>query len=122
MDSLLSTPKYPITTQLLTEHHPITASRTLGNPETAKEYWYNTTDVYTFDYFQSVLLFDEYCLDIGIVKLRLDRHLNGNPICIMAKHSGRPLRVQLRDFPRVLVTKVRPGATRVRRLGGTILC
>lgn len=65
-------------------------SRTLGNPDTAAEYWYNTTDVYTFDYFQSVLLFDEYCLDIGIVKLRLDRHLNGNPICIMAKHvDGR---------------------------------
>jgi len=65
-------------------------SRTLGNPDTAAEYWYNTSDVYTFDYFQSVLLFDEYCLDIGIVKLRLDRHLNGNPICIMAKHvDGR---------------------------------
>ena len=81
-------PKHPITTQLLTQLlHPITTSRTLGNPETAKEYWYNTTDVYTFDYFQSVLLFDEYCLDIGIVKLRLDRHLNGNPICIMAKHT-----------------------------------
>ena len=88
MDSLpFHVPKHPITTQLLTDHHPITASRTLGNPETAKEYWYNTTDVYTFDYFQSVLLFDEYCLDIGIVKLRLDRHLNGNPICIMAKHT-----------------------------------
>ena len=65
-------------------------SRTLGNPDTAAEYWYNTSDVYTFDYFQSVLLFDEYCLDIGIVKLRLDRHLNGNPMCIMAKHvDGR---------------------------------
>ena len=43
--------------------------------------------MYTFDYFQSVLLFDSYCLDIGIVKLKLDRHVNGQPLGIMAKHA-----------------------------------
>ena len=39
--------------------------------------------MYTFDYFQSVLLFDSYCLDIGIVKLKLDRHVDGQPLGIM---------------------------------------
>lgn len=61
--------------------------RILGNPTTAADYVYNTTDVYSFDYFQSVLLFDSYSLDIGIVKLKLDRHLNGQPLGIMAKHA-----------------------------------
>ena len=32
--------------------------RVLGDPATARRYYYNTEDVYTFDYFQSVLLFD----------------------------------------------------------------
>ena len=61
--------------------------RVLGDPKTASAYVYNTEDVYTFDYFQSVLLFDSYCLDIGIVKLKLDRHVNGQPLGIMAKHA-----------------------------------
>lgn len=61
--------------------------RVLGNPKTASAYVYNTEDVYTFDYFQSVLLFDSYSLDIGIVKLKLDRHVNGQPLGIMAKHA-----------------------------------
>jgi hypothetical protein len=61
--------------------------RVLGDPATARRYYYNTEDVYTFDYFQSVLLFDSYCLDIGIVKLKLDRHVNGQPLGIMAKHA-----------------------------------
>lgn len=55
-----------------------------GDPATASKYVYNTEDVYTFDYYQSVLLFDSYCLDIGIVKLNLERHLNGQPLGIMA--------------------------------------
>ena len=58
--------------------------RILGDPKTAKEYVYNATDVYTFDYMQSVILFDEYALDLwGIAKLPLERHVNGQPLGIM---------------------------------------
>jgi len=64
----------------------------LSEPTVACNYVYNTSDVYTFDYYQSVLLFDQYALDIGIVKLKLDRHLNGQALQIMAKHAdGRYL-------------------------------
>jgi|TARA_B100001142_G_scaffold320994_1_gene366986 hypothetical protein len=65
--------------------------RILGDPKTAKDYVYNATDVYTFDYMQSVILFDEYALDLwGIARLPLERHVNGQPLGIMAKHrDGR---------------------------------
>ena len=62
-------------------------SRIFSDAQQAAKYEFNTEDVYTFDYFQSVLLFDSYCLDIGIVKLKLDRHVNGQPLGIMAKHA-----------------------------------
>ena len=64
--------------------------RIFSNPKQSNEYFFNTEDVYTLDYFQNVLLFDDYCLDIGFVKLPLRRCLNGQPISFFAKHrDGR---------------------------------
>ena len=83
--------------------------RVLGDPSTAKEYVYNTTDVYTFDYFQSVLLFDSYCLDIGIVKLKLDRHVDGQPLGIMAKHADGRYVYNFEIFHECLLPKTEQG-------------
>ena len=86
--------------------------RVLGDPNTAKLYEYNTTDVYTFDYFQSVLLFDSYCLDIGIVKLKLDRHVDGQPLGIMAKHADGRYLYNFEIFHECLLPKTEQGVER----------
>ena len=83
--------------------------RILGDPATAKNYTYNTTDVYTFDYFQSVLLFDVYCLDIGIVKLKLYRHVDGQPLGIMAKHVDGRYLYNFEIFHECLLPKTEQG-------------
>ena len=57
----------------------------LGDPRRRGEHYYNTEDV-PRSITSSVLLFDSYCLDIGIMKLKLDRHVNGS-LGIMAKHA-----------------------------------
>ena len=86
--------------------------RVLGDPNTAKLYEYNTTDVYTFDYFQSVLLFDSYCLDIGIVKLKLERHVDGQPLGIMAKHADGRYLYNFEIFHECLLPKTEQGVER----------
>ena len=83
--------------------------RVLGDPNSAKAYHYNTTDVYTFDYFQSVLLFEPYCLDIGIVKLKLDRHVDGQPLGIMAKHADGRYVYNFEIFHECLLPKTEQG-------------
>ncbi len=93
--------------------------RVLGDPRTAKEYVYNTNDVYTFDYFQSVLLFDSYCLDIGIVKLKLDRHVDGQPLGIMAKHQDGRYVYNFEIFHECLLPKTEQGVAWKREGGGT---
>jgi hypothetical protein len=60
-------------------------SRIFSDAQQAAKYEFNTEDVYTFDYFQNVLLFDDYCLDIGIAKRMLHTHLVGQPINFFAK-------------------------------------
>lgn len=60
-------------------------SRIFSDAQQAANYEFNTEDVYTFDYFQNVLLFDDYCLDIGIAKRMLHTHLVGQPINFFAK-------------------------------------
>ena len=86
--------------------------RVLGDPKSAKAYTYNTTDVYTFDYFQSVLLFETYCLDIGIVKLKLDRHVDGQPLGIMAKHADGRYVYNFEIFHECLLPKTEQGVER----------
>jgi len=93
--------------------------RVLGDPRSAKEYVYNTNDVYTFDYFQSVLLFDSYCLDIGIVKLKLDRHVDGQPLGIMAKHQDGRYVYNFEIFHECLLPKTEQGVAWKREGGGT---
>ena len=64
--------------------------RIFSDPSSSEKYYFNTEDVYTFDYFQSVLLFNDYCLDIGFTRLPLNRCLNGQPLSFFAKHrDGR---------------------------------
>jgi hypothetical protein len=92
--------------------------RVLGDPRSAKEYVYNTNDVYTFDYFQSVLLFDSYCLDIGIVKLKLDRHVDGQPLGIMAKHQDGRYVYNFEIFHECLLPKTEQGVAWKRTEAG----
>lgn len=64
--------------------------RIFSDSSSSEKYYFNTEDVYTFDYFQSVLLFNDYCLDITITRLPLNRCLNGQPLSFFAKHrDGR---------------------------------
>jgi len=61
-----------------------------SDPSENEEYYFNTEDVYTMDYFQNVLLFDEYVLDVKVTQLPLARCLNGQPISFFGKHrDGR---------------------------------
>ena len=58
----------------------------LANPATAKQYYYEPGLVYTFDNMQSYLHLDTYSFDVGkVLTLKLERHLNGQPIQFFAK-------------------------------------
>ena len=53
----------------------------LANPATAKKYYYEPGLIYTFDNMQSYLHLDSYSFDVGkVLTLKLERHLNGQPI------------------------------------------
>ncbi|CAL6279318.1 unnamed protein product [Bathycoccus prasinos] len=58
----------------------------LANPATAKKYYYEPGLIYTFDNMQSYLHLDTYSFDVGkVLTLKLERHLNGQPIQFFAK-------------------------------------
>ena len=58
----------------------------LANPATAKQYYYEPGLIYTFDNMQSYLHLDTYSFDVGkVLTLKLERHLNGQPIQFFAK-------------------------------------
>ena len=58
----------------------------LANPATAKKYYYEPGLIYTFDNMQSYLHLDSYSFDVGkVLTLKLERHLNGQPIQFFAK-------------------------------------
>ena len=60
----------------------------LANPATAKQYYYEPGLIYTFDNMQSYLHLDTYSFDVGkVLTLKLERHLNGQPIQFFAKTS-----------------------------------
>jgi len=64
--------------------------RIFSDPTASDRYYFNTEDVYTFDYYQSVLLFNEYVMDIGITQLPLVRCMAGQPISFFGKlRDGR---------------------------------
>jgi len=62
-------------------------SRIFSDPAASDRYYFNTEDVYTFDYYQTVLLFNEYVMDIGITQLPLARCMAGQPISFFGKHK-----------------------------------
>jgi len=68
--------------------------RIMSDVEQSSALYYNTEDVYTFDYKQNVLLFDEYVLDVGFTKVPLAHHLDGQPLSFFAKQvrPGKPAR------------------------------
>jgi hypothetical protein len=58
----------------------------LANPATAKQYYFEPGLIYTFDNMQSYLHLDSYSFDVGkVLTLKLERHLNGQPIQFFAK-------------------------------------
>ena len=68
--------------------------RIMSDVEQSSALYYNTEDVYTFDYKQNVLLFDDYVLDVGFTKVPLAYHLDGQPLSFFAKQvrPGKPAR------------------------------
>jgi len=68
--------------------------RIMSDPKQSSALYFNTEDVYTFDYKQNVLLFDDYVLDVGFTKVDLAHHLDGQPLSFFAKQvrPGHPPR------------------------------
>ena len=52
----------------------------------AKEYEFDPKYVYTFDFYQHVVIPSNYGLDIGIAKVDLAKSLNGQPIQVKFSH------------------------------------
>ena len=58
----------------------------LANPATAKKYYDEPGLIYTVDNMQSYVHLDTYSFDVGkVLTLKLERHLNGQPIQFFAK-------------------------------------
>ena len=57
----------------------------LSNVKIARNFSFNTGDVYTFDCFQHVFVPHSYRLNLGFRSVELARHLNHQPAQIMAK-------------------------------------
>lgn len=54
----------------------------------ADEYTFDTESVYTFDFYQHILLPDEYCLNMSVAKIDLAKILDGQPVQLMARERG----------------------------------
>jgi len=60
--------------------------------EAARKHVFDTSNVYTFEFYQDLLDLSTYSLRLGLVSLSLERYLNGQPIQIMSKaKDGRYL-------------------------------
>lgn len=71
---------------------PARRKRHLANPARAARYSFDTDTVYTFDFFQHILDAATYSLDLGFVRLGIDRFLDHQPIQALAKTTdGRYL-------------------------------
>lgn len=60
----------------------------LSSSKIARNFIFNTTDVYTFDCFQHVFVPHTYELNLGFRCIDLTQHLNNQPAQIMAKTSA----------------------------------
>ena len=52
------------------------------------DFTFDTESVHTFDFFQHILIPDEYCLNLSVSKIDLTKILDGQPVQLMAKERG----------------------------------
>ena len=71
---------------------PSKRKRYFGDIDASRRHTFDTSHVYTFNFYQDLLDLSTYSLKMGFFSLSLDRYLNGQPVQIMCKtKDGRYL-------------------------------